>query len=111
MLGSDLANGAIGEGRRERCAASGRAAEHAPLYGPYDPELLVGIGNAGSLVCDIDELNAAPAASPLFAELAGAPDTRAQNATGTPDEELLLCALPNHAHPVRASDWLMMMPI
>ncbi len=62
---------------------------------PGDADVLVEIGSAAPRVCDIDDLNAAPPASALFAELARALATRAQNATGTPDEEPLLFALAN----------------
>lgn len=64
---------------------------------PNDADVLVEIGSAAPRVCDIDDLNAAPPPSPLFAELARALGTRAQDATGTPDEEPLLFALANTA--------------
>jgi len=60
-----------------------------------DPELLVAMGNTASSVRDIDDLNAAPPASPLYSELADALDTHVQEATDTEMEEALLFALAN----------------
>ena len=60
-----------------------------------DPELLVAMGNTASSVRDIDDLNAAPPASPLFSELADALARRAQETTDGENEEALLFALAN----------------
>jgi hypothetical protein len=58
-----------------------------------DPEVVAGIGNATDQVRDIDDLNAPPPETVLFAELAGALESFARAAAGTPSELPLLSAL------------------
>ena len=58
-----------------------------------DSEVVAGIGNATDQVRDIDDLNAPPPESVLFAELAGALELFARAAEGTHSELSLLSAL------------------